>query len=186
MKDYIARHILVFENMRDDTAFQKTFSEVIRKIQNCLLGGNKLLIAGNGGSAADAQHFAGEIVCTYKKKRKGYPALALTANTSILTAWSNDADFSDVFARQVQAHGKQGDIFFGISTSGRSPNILVAMDKARSLGLITIGLLGNCGGDTKERCDFALVIPSNDTPHIQEAHITVIHAICEELDKVLL
>jgi D-sedoheptulose 7-phosphate isomerase len=185
MKDYIDRHIRVFESMRDDAALQETFSAVLGGMEVCLHRGNKLLIAGNGGSAADAQHFAAEIVCRFKKERKAFPALALTTDSSILTAWGNDKSFDDIFARQVEAFGKPGDIFFGISTSGQSPNILFALEKAQSLGLITVGLLGNGGGDAKDLCRYALVVPSNDTAHIQEAHIALIHLLCGEFEKTL-
>lgn len=151
-------------------------------IAKALLGGNKVLVAGNGGSAADAQHFAAEFVATFKKeKRGGYPVLALTTDTSFLTAWTNDFGYEDVFARQVQTWGKGGDVFLGISTSGNSENILLAMKEAKKHELRTVGLLGGDGGTIKEACDVTVIVPSKTTARIQEVHMLVLHAWCEEI-----
>jgi len=152
-------------------------------ITECFARGNKILIAGNGGSAADAQHFAAEMVGMYKLDRKALPALALTVDSSVLTAWSNDKSFDTVFARQLEAHGKAGDVFIGISTSGNSRNLLEAAKQARAMGIMTICFLGKGGGVLKDVCDLALVVPSGDTPHIQEVHEMFFHSICEDVER---
>ena len=144
-----------------------------------LKAGGKLLIAGNGGSAADAQHFAAELVGKYLKERPAISAIALTTDTSILTAWSNDFSFDSVFARQIQAHGKKGDVFFGISTSGNSKNIIEAVAKAKKHGLKTVLLLGGTGGQMKGTGDVEILVPSATTPRIQEVHTSIIHIISE-------
>ena len=155
-------------------------------LTKALLSGNKVLVAGNGGSAADAQHFAAEFVATFKKeKRGGYPVLALTTDTSFLTAWTNDFGYEDVFARQVQTWGKDGDVFMGISTSGNSENVLRAMNEAKKHGLRTVGLLGGDGGTIKGACDVAVIVPSKTTARIQEVHMLVLHAWCEEITPQL-
>ena len=147
--------------------------------------GRKLLIMGNGGSAADAQHFAAEIVGRFKLERAALPAIALSTDTSILTAIGNDYGFEAVFSRQVEALATTGDVVIGISTSGNSPNVLKALELARERGCLTIGLLGRDGGSIKALCDLALVIPSSDTPRIQEGHITIIHIICDLVEKTM-
>jgi len=159
------------------------FVLMINALNSCYSAGGKILIAGNGGSAADAQHFAAEIVGRYKKERKGYPAIALTTDSSILTAWSNDYSFDSLFSRQIEALGNIGDVFFGISTSGNSKNIIEGVKKARKLGIKTICLLGKDGGTVKGLADISLVIPSDDTARIQETHIMCIHIMCEEIEK---
>ena len=140
--------------------------------------GGKVLICGNGGSAADTQHIAAELVGRFKKERRAIAALALTTDTSILTALGNDYGFDRIFARQVEAHGRKGDVLIAISTSGSSPNILNAVNMAREMGLTTIGLLGLDGGAIKPICDLALVIEDMDTPRVQEMHILAAHIIC--------
>jgi D-sedoheptulose 7-phosphate isomerase len=143
------------------------------------------MVCGNGGSAADAQHFSAELTCTFfHKNRKGLPCLALTCNTSSLTAWANDFDYSTVFARQVEAYGKKGDILFSITTSGNSKNILEAMNIAKKIGIKNILLTGKDGGlAIKQEPDIAIVVPSNETPRIQECHIFIIHYICDRVDE---
>jgi D-sedoheptulose 7-phosphate isomerase len=145
----------------------------------------KLLVMGNGGSAADAQHFAAEIVGRFKMERKALPAIALSTDTSILTAIGNDYGYDAVFRRQVDALACSGDAVVGISTSGNSPNVLKALEVARERGCYTIGLLGKDGGSIKGVCDLALVVPSSDTPRIQEGHITIIHIVCDLVEKAL-
>jgi D-sedoheptulose 7-phosphate isomerase len=154
-------------------------------ICQAITDGHKVLIMGNGGSAADAQHFAAEIVSRFKLERKAWPALALTTDTSILTAIGNDYGFDAVFRRQVEAFARTGDVVIGISTSGHSPNVLVAMSKARELGCHTIGLLGRDGGHIKEFADIEITVPDTDTPRIQEGHITIIHIICDLVERTL-
>jgi len=145
--------------------------------------GGKLLVMGNGGSAADAQHFVAEIVGRFKMERRGLPAIALSTDTSILTAIGNDYGFDKVFRRQVEALAVPGDLVAGISTSGNSPNVLQALELAREKGCRTVGLLGKDGGGIKNLCDLALIVPTNDTPRVQEGHITIIHIVCDLLEK---
>jgi D-sedoheptulose 7-phosphate isomerase len=147
--------------------------------------GNKLLVMGNGGSAADAQHFAAEMVGRFKMERAALPALALTTDTSILTAIGNDYGFDRAFSRQVEAHAATGDVVVGISTSGNSPNVQVALELAAERGCRTLALLGRDGGSIKNAVEQALIVPSNDTPRIQEGHITIIHIICDLVEKKL-
>lgn len=147
--------------------------------------GNKLLIMGNGGSAADAQHFAGEIVSRFRMERPGLPAIALSTDTSIITAIGNDYGFERIFSRQIEALATPGDAVIGISTSGNSPNIRKALEAAQQAGCTTIGLLGKDGGNIKDLCDIPLIIPSNDTPRIQEAHIAIIHILCDLIEQGL-
>jgi len=141
----------------------------------CLLGGGKLLICGNGGSASDAQHFAAEIVGRFEKERRAYPAVALSTDTSILTAVGNDYGYDEVFARQVEGLGRPGDILIGISTSGGSENVVRAVQSAREMSMPTIGLLGKDGGALKALVDRAIVVESDITARIQETHIFVLH-----------
>ena len=145
--------------------------------------GRKILIAGNGGSAADAQHFAAELAGQFIHKRKGLPVLALTTNTSIITAIGNDFGYDHIFSRQIEGLGQSGDIFVGISTSGNSKNILQAMASAKNIDITTIGLIGNNGGLMANFCDFKLIVPSSNTQYIQEAHIMIIHELCSMIDN---
>ena len=147
--------------------------------------GGKLLVMGNGGSAADAQHFVAEIVGRFKMERRALPAIALSTDTSILTAIGNDYGFDKVFRRQVEALAVAGDLVVGISTSGNSPNVQQALELAREKGCRTVALLGKDGGSIRHCCDLALVVPSDDTPRIQEGHITIIHIVCDLLEKTM-
>lgn len=156
----------------------------VRLIETLKIG-NKLLIMGNGGSAADAQHFSGEIVSRFRMERPGLPAIALSTDSSIITAIGNDYGFERIFSRQVEALAAPGDALVGISTSGNSPNILRALEVGRQAGCSTIGLLGRDGGTIKAACDIPLIMPSDDTPRIQEGHITVIHIICDLIEQGL-
>jgi D-sedoheptulose 7-phosphate isomerase len=151
----------------------------------CLKGGGKLLLAGNGGSAADAQHIAGEFVSRFAFDRPGLPAIALTTDTSILTAISNDYGYQNLFVRQMQAHGQKGDVFIAYSTSGKSPNILAALVEAKSRGVICVGMTGNRGGPMHELCDHLLVVPSSDTPKIQEGHLVLGHILCGLVENAI-
>ena len=145
----------------------------------------KLIIAGNGGSAADAQHFAGELVSRFNFDRPPLSAIALTTDSSILTAIGNDYGYENVFARQIQAHGRTGDVFIAISTSGNSPNILKAIEAAKSIGLVVIGLTGRSGGKMKDMCDVCLCAPSDSTPRIQECHLFFEHTLCACIEESL-
>ena len=150
-----------------------------------LKGGGKLLLFGNGGSAADAQHIAAELIGQFGRTRDGLPAIALTTDTSVLTALSNDMGVEAVFARQIQALGREGDLAVAISTSGSSPNVLAGAREARNRGLRTIGLTGTRGAELAQVCDLALQVPSASTPRIQEGHIAIGHALCELVDAAL-
>ena len=147
-----------------------------------LKAGNKIMLCGNGGSAADAQHIAAELSGRYKKERKGVAGLALTTDTSALTAIANDYAFENVFARQVEALAKKGDLIIGISTSGNSDNVIRAFQKGKEMGCKTIGLTGKGGGKFNGQCDLNVIVPSDDTPRIQEMHILIGHIICQAID----
>ncbi|MBI2064706.1 MAG: D-sedoheptulose 7-phosphate isomerase [Candidatus Yanofskybacteria bacterium] len=165
-----------------NTRFLDELEQIGIRMITALKNGKKILIAGNGGSAADAQHFAAELAGQFIHKRKGLPVIALTTNSSIITAIGNDFGYDYVFSRQVEGLGNQGDIFVGISTSGNSVNLIQALDIANKNGLITIGLLGKDGGNMKSMCDYKLIVPSQSTQHIQEAHIMIIHELCSLID----
>jgi D-sedoheptulose 7-phosphate isomerase len=152
---------------------------------SCLQQDGKILLAGNGGSAADAQHIAGELVSRFAFDRPGLPAISLTTDTSILTAIGNDYGYETLFARQIQAHGKKGDVFIGFSTSGKSANILRAFEEARSLCLVCIGLTGDSGGPMRDLCDHLIEIPSGDTQKIQEGHAVLGHILCGLVESAL-
>lgn len=160
-------------------------AEMSRLLSEALKQGNKLLVMGNGGSAADSQHFVAEIVGRFKMERRALPAIALSTDTSILTAIGNDYGFDLVFSRQVEALAAPGDVVVGISTSGNSANVLKALNLAKERGCRTIGLLGRDGGSIRAACDLALVVPSTDTPRIQEGHTTIIHIVCDLVEKTL-
>lgn len=147
--------------------------------------GGRLLAFGNGGSASDAQHLCAELAGRYVRERPGLPALALTANTSDLTAIGNDYGFDRIFARLVEAHGASGDVAVALSTSGNSPNVLAGVEAARERGLRTVGLTGRSGGKLAGRVDVPIVVPSDRTPRIQEVHITIVHVLCELVDAAL-
>jgi len=151
-------------------------------IVTTLKNGNKVLLCGNGGSAADAQHIAAELTGRYKSERRGLPAIALTTDTSALTAISNDYGYAKVFDRQVEALANKGDLLIGISTSGNSDNIISALSTAKALGCTTLGLSGHDGGKMNKLCDVNLVVPSDDTPRIQEMHILFGHTLCQIVD----
>ena len=170
------------------TVAETLSSEILdaaQKIQGRLEAGGKLMLMGNGGSAGDAQHIAAELVGRFKKERKAMPALALTVDTSSLTAIGNDYGFDTIFERQVEALANKNDAVIGISTSGNSENIIRAVNKANSIGAFTIGLLGNDGGKLKDAVNLPIIIPSNDTARIQEVHITIGHIICEIIEEDL-
>jgi D-sedoheptulose 7-phosphate isomerase len=150
-----------------------------------LAAGNKILLCGNGGSAADAQHIAAELVGRYEQQRRSFPAIALTTDTSALTALSNDYGYEEVFARQVQGLANAGDLLIAFSTSGKSPNIIKAVEQAQGMKCKTIGLTGFSGEPLASQCDLAVVVPSNRTSRVQEAHITIGHLWCEMVDKLL-
>lgn len=172
------------ENLNTEK-YSKLIRELSEVIINCLKNEGKVLLAGNGGSAADAQHIAGEFVSRFLFDRPGLPAIAITTDTSIMTAIGNDYGYERLFARQLQALGREGDVFIAISTSGNSPNILEAINEAREKGITVIGFTGAKGGKMKTLCDYCFCAPSDMTPHIQEAHITVGHLICCLVEEVI-
>lgn len=189
MKDYISTQIAeaqrVMAAMLSDKVLLVTMERAAGACVDCLQHGGKILLAGNGGSAADAQHIAGEFVSRFAFDRPGLPAIALTTDSSILTAIGNDYGYETLFARQVQAHGNKGDIFVGYSTSGKSPNILRAFDESRARGLLCIGLTGNRGGPMQDLCDFLLEVPSGVTPKIQEGHLVLGHILCGLVENAI-
>jgi len=189
MNNYIS--VQITETQRIMTAMLAD-KDMISKVQaatdaciNCLQKGGKILLAGNGGSAADAQHIAGELVSRFAFDRPGLPAIALTTDTSILTAIGNDYGYEQLFARQIQAQGNKSDVFIGYSTSGKSANILRAFEEARARGLLSIGLTGNRGGPIRELCDYLLEVPSGDTPKIQEGHLVLGHILAGMIENAI-
>jgi len=158
---------------------------VVEAVTAALKAGNKLLLFGNGGSAADAQHLAAEFVNRFLIERPPLPAIALTTDSSVLTSIGNDYDFSEIFSKQIRALGQPGDVAWGISTSGTSKNVIKGLEQARKMGLVTIGLTGRDGRDVARMVDFALNVDSTVTPRIQEVHITVGHVICQMVDMRL-
>ncbi|UTJ07350.1 D-sedoheptulose 7-phosphate isomerase [Arcobacter roscoffensis] len=163
-------------------SMEDQLNETSKLILDTLKNGNKILICGNGGSAADAQHIASELTGRYKTNRKALPCIALTTDTSALTSIGNDYGYEKVFARQVEALVNEGDLFIGISTSGNSQNIITALKTAKDLGCNTLGLSGNDGGEMDELCDLNLIVPSSNTPRIQEMHILFGHIFCQLID----
>jgi len=183
VRDQLQAHRALFEVMERDLSPQ--IAELARLLTETFHSGGKLLVLGNGGSAADAQHFAAEMVGRFKLERPALPAIALSTDTSILTAIGNDYGFDLAFRRQVEALAAAGDVVVGISTSGNSPNVLAALELARARGCRTVGLLGRDGGGIKAVCDLAVIVPSADTPRIQEGHIAVIHIVCDLVERTL-
>ena len=195
MKDIgpAARKKAVIESLEESARIKKAIAENLAekiveaavKVIETYRAGGKVLLAGNGGSAADAQHIATELVGRFKQERRALPAIALTTDTSLLTALANDYGYETVFRRQIEALGSPGDILIALTTSGSSANILEAAAAARSQGLYVIGLTGQTGGSLKNVADLTLMVPSTDTPRIQEAHITIAHIICQLVESEL-
>lgn len=178
------------ESIRVKEALLKTdmpdlIERAARKMFDCLQKNGKLLFFGNGGSASDSQHLAAEFVGRYEKERRGLSAIALTTDTSILTAVGNDYGFENVFARQIEALGKSGDIAVGITTSGNSNNVVLALERAREMGLYTIAFSGRQGGKVKSLADLAFVVAAEKTSRIQESHIMIGHILCERVDELI-
>lgn len=172
----IAEHLAVVEKVRAHVpVVERIAGEMTRRLR----AGNKILWCGNGGSAADAQHLAAELVGRFQRNRRGLPSIALTTDTSILTAVANDHGYEKVFSRQVEALGVEGDLLVGISTSGNSRNVCLALETARSLGVFTVGFAGEGGGEIAAIADLALCIPSKDTARVQESHILCGHILCD-------
>jgi len=178
--EVIEQHIEVANRLKE-------LEEVIKRggelVVETLTRGGKVLIFGNGGSAADSQHIAAELVGRFKKERRGLPAIALTTDTSILTAVGNDYSFEEIFARQVEALGREGDLIIAISTSGNSPNVIKGVKMGRKVGLKVITLTGKGGGRLGKMGDLNIIVPSDDTPRIQEMHILIGHLLCQFVDQ---
>jgi D-sedoheptulose 7-phosphate isomerase len=167
------------------SAYPQAIGNAVDLILEAFQSDRKLLVFGNGGSSADAQHFTADFVGRFVAERRALPAIALTTNQAILTAWSNDYSFDQVFARQIDALGMPGDVAFGISTSGQSPNVVIALERARGRGLRTIGLTGAGGGTMAPLCDVLLAVPLKETARIQEVHQVTYHAICAAVEARL-
>lgn len=182
IKQRIKASIAVKQELLEQSAL---LTQVAEKLIEAYRAGKKGLIFGNGGSAADAQHIAAELIGKYYRDRKPLPAEALTVNTSSLTAIGNDYAFEQIFARQVEALGNPGDVAIGISTSGNSPNVIEGIRAAKRKGMITIGLTGADGGQLKGEVDYCICVPAKDTPRIQEAHILIGHIWCELIERTL-
>jgi D-sedoheptulose 7-phosphate isomerase len=189
MRSYITSQIMetrrVMDAMLMDFALLECVEAAAEACIRALNNDGKILLAGNGGSAADAQHIAGEFVSRFAFDRPGLPAIALTSDTSILTAIGNDYGYERLFARQVQAHAQKGDIFIAFSTSGKSPNVIAALQEAKSRGVVCIGFSGNGIGPMMGLCDHFLAVPSSDTPKIQEGHIVIGHILCGIVESAL-
>jgi D-sedoheptulose 7-phosphate isomerase len=164
---------------------EASFCAAMATLETSVRRGGKILLFGNGGSASDAQHIAAELVVRYKSNRLPIAALALTTDTATLTACANDLGYDTIFQRQIEALGRGGDVAFGISTSGRSQNVLLGLRQARTMGMRTVGLSGGIGGEMRELCDDLLVVPSSTTSRIQEMHITIGHMLCKGLEERL-
>ena len=177
--DAIAQHLAI---IRQFEAQEDAFEQAAVRITECLLAGNKILWCGNGGSAADSQHLAAELVGRFRCSRRAFPSIALSADTSVLTAIANDWSYEEVFERQVEALGQPGDVLFGISTSGNSRNVCAALAKARALGIFTVAMTGKTGGRMATLADVCLPVPSTDPARIQEAHILCGHILCEWIE----
>jgi D-sedoheptulose 7-phosphate isomerase len=176
------------ENCRVNEKVLLKFKEIIviaDSIVSSYNAGGKVLICGNGGSAADSQHIAGELVGRFKLERRALDARALTTDTSILTALGNDYSLDCIFARQVEAYGKKGDVLLGISTSGKSKDVIKAFEEGRKIGTCNIALTGDNGGEMKSLADLCFEVPSHDTPRVQEAHELIYHTICDLIEKKL-
>ena len=186
MKKEIEEKILRSSSIiKESISLSSDIEEAITIIVNCLKNGNKIILFGNGGSAADSQHIAAELIGRFKLERKSFPAIALTTDSSILTSLSNDYSFDTVFSRQCEGLVKDGDVIIGISTSGNSKNVYNGLITAKKFGGYTIGLLGNEGGSISKIVDISIIVDSKSTPRIQEAHRTIYHIICELVEKKL-
>lgn len=185
IKRIVAESISVKTQLLGDEACLHTLWEVVQTCINCYKGEGKILFCGNGGSAADAQHLAAELSGRFYKDRPPLFAEALHVNSSYVTAVGNDYGYEEIYARLVRAMGRRGDVLIGISTSGNSPNILRALEAARAVGMVTVGMTGTGGGKMRALCDYLLDMPSTDTPRIQEAHILAGHILCQLVEEGL-
>jgi len=185
IRQQIEESLKVRNLLLEDSVIQKSIREAAAICSKSLKKGNKIIFAGNGGSAADAQHLAGELVNKFCFERPGLAAIAITTDTSVITSISNDYGFDKLFARQIEAIGKKGDVLVSLSTSGNSVNIIEGIKEARKAGIIAIGLTGKSGGRMSRLCDITIKVPSDETPRIQEAHILIGHIICSSVENIL-
>lgn len=173
----------VIENLAETQS--ELISHAAERISQALSQGNKVYLMGNGGSAADAQHIASELINRFLLDRGALPAMALTTNSSVLTSVANDYGFPEIFAKQIAALVREGDVAWGLSTSGNSPNVVSALRLAREMGAVTVGLAGKTGGEIKQYCDYCICVESESTPFIQEAHSVIAHAICDYVERTI-
>jgi D-sedoheptulose 7-phosphate isomerase len=183
MKNQLNAQIQLLKKLSEDQNFFSTIDSVINSASESLSQNLPLLVFGNGGSAADAMHIAGELVGKFKKDRKSLNVICLNTNSVVTSAWSNDFEYDSVFSRQVQAHGLPGGICWGISTSGNSKSVLIGLEEAQKMGMKTIGMTGNGEGLIGKYSDFLITVPTDDTPRIQELHLPIYHYICEEIES---
>ena len=186
MKEIIEKvleeQIINLTNLKDN-GYKENLISIVNVITTCLKNGNKVLICGNGGSAADSQHFAAELVGRFKLERKGLPAIALTTDSSVLTCMGNDYGYDSIFTRQVEALGNKGDVLIGFSTSGNSSNVIYAIEEGKKKGLTTVGFLGKDGGKLKDMVDYDFTFSYSETARVQEHHLMTYHLICEFVEK---
>lgn len=185
IKERIQDSIRIKRSLLENDELLETLSSLADEIITCIRNGGKLVLCGNGGSACDALHFAGEIIGRFQKIRSAWPAVVLNSNIAAMTAIANDYSYDDVFSRQAEAHVTSKDVFIGISTSGNSKNVLRAIETARKKGAKTAALLGNDGGKIAPEVDYALIVPNDVTARVQEAHICLIHILCEISENIL-
>jgi len=185
VKEILNESIRVKKKIIDDPSLLSQINQISSIIIEAYRKKNKVILFGNGGSAADAQHIAGELVNRLHLEREALPAIALTTDSSVLTSIANDYDYSRIFARQVEALAKEGDVVIGISTSGSSSNVIEAVKTAKEKGVKTVGFTGNKGGKLAELVDFVIGVPSDETPRVQESHITILHIICCLVEREL-
>jgi len=184
LKAYLVRSAEVLSAMAGPD-LANAMQRAVSAVAGALSSGKPLLTCGNGGSASDAMHVAGELVGRFLKERKAYNVIALPANAAVLTAWGNDYGYETVFSRQVEAHGVAGGVLLAISTSGNSPSILLAAERAREMGMTVIGLTGQTGGALAPLCDILLAVPSTSTPLVQQGHVCLYHFLCEAVEARL-
>ena len=180
----LERSLRTLAAVRADRVLTESLVTAAEHIAASMQAGGKLMVAGNGGSAADAQHLVAEFVMRLNRDRRALPAIALTTDTSILTAIGNDTDYTHVFERQIEALGKAGDVFLGISTSGNAKNLLKGLEAARALGITTVGFIGNGGGGMRPLCDLSVIVPSTVTMHIQESQLALEHILCLLVERL--
>lgn len=185
IKQQIQESVAVKQALLENEILLRNAAGLASAIAQCIQNGGKLVLCGNGGSASDALHFAGEIVGRFQRERSAWPAVVLNADVATMTAIANDYGFDDVFARQAQGHVNAGDIFIGISTSGNSENVRRAVQTAKEKGAVTAALLGKDGGKIGKMVDYPVIVPCDTTARVQECHITLIHAICKIAESVL-